>query len=61
MRVITTREELSLGKLPEEVGEHLGEYQEIVGLGTIRFHACDIVWIPHDGNHLNVRIDFPAT
>lgn len=59
VRVLTIREEIEPNQLPAEAADFLDEYQEIIGLKTFRFQAFDVIWIPHEGNLVDVRVDFP--
>ncbi|WP_245261405.1 hypothetical protein [Mesorhizobium sp. L103C131B0] len=60
VRVVTVREPILPTDVPEAAAEIFDDYEEIVGLKTIRLHACDTVWLPHDGKHIDVRIDYPV-
>lgn len=55
----TVREHIDVEALPDAVVQSFDDYEEIIGVKTIRFHAFDVIWIPVKGNTLDVRIDFP--
>lgn len=59
LRAIFVREQLDADDLPSELADKLAQYDEIVGVRLIKFQAMDIVWIPHDGTFVDVRVDFP--
>lgn len=59
VRVITVREEVHLNDLGEKTPEALSGFDEIVGVKNVRLQALDIVWIPHEGGHVDTRIDYP--
>ncbi|MBO9654443.1 MAG: hypothetical protein J7562_08960 [Agrobacterium tumefaciens] len=58
-RVTTIRERIDVDALPEAADTAFDDYEEIIGVKTIRFHAFDVIWIPATGDTLDVRIDFP--
>ncbi|WP_246272809.1 hypothetical protein [Oricola thermophila] len=59
VRVITIREEIELSQFSDEAANLLEDYQEVFGLRTLRFQAFDVVWLPHNGALIDVRVDFP--
>lgn len=58
-RVITVREEIEPSEISDGVSGILDEYDKLIGLKTVRFQAFDVVWVPHDGTLVDVRIDYP--
>lgn len=58
-RVTTVRERINVEALEDSANAVLDEYEEIIGVKTIRFHAFDVIWIPSQGNTIDVRVDFP--
>lgn len=59
-RTMTSREPLLAADFPDN-GVHLfNRFDEIVGMKIRRFHAFDIVWVPNEGNLIDVRIDYPT-
>lgn len=58
-RVTTIRERINVDDLTKQSDPSFEDYEEIIGVKTIRFHAFDVVWIPATGDTLDVRIDFP--
>lgn len=59
VRVITVREEIEPEDVPEGAAEVFDEYEQIIGLKTVRFQAFDIVSLPHNGTLVDVRVDYP--
>ncbi|MDB5617441.1 MAG: hypothetical protein JWQ24_1679 [Tardiphaga sp.] len=60
VRVVTVREEIEPEEISDELASLLEGYEEIVGLKTVRFQAFDVIWIPHNGSLIDVRVDYPA-
>ncbi|SSC71455.1 unnamed protein product [Ciceribacter sp. T2.26MG-112.2] len=58
-RVTTIREHIDVAALSDAGDATFDDYEEIIGVKTIRFHAFDVIWIPTNGDTLDVRIDFP--
>jgi len=58
-RAIFVREPINLVKLPLEAATKLAEYDEIYGVKLIKYQAMDVVWVPHTGTMVDVRVDFP--
>ncbi|MBB4389939.1 hypothetical protein GGE61_006305 [Rhizobium leguminosarum] len=58
-RVTTVRERIDVESLDAEMTSVFDDYEEVIGVKTIRFHAFDVIWIPIEGETLDVRIDFP--
>lgn len=59
VRVVTVRELIDRSTLPTAVAEALDDFDEIFGAKTARRQAIDVLWIPHEGNYVDVRVDFP--
>lgn len=59
VRVVTLRESLDQEELPEAALEALHGYDELVGVRHVRLQTMDVVWVPHDGQYVDVRIDYP--
>lgn len=60
VRVITVREEIDPEDMPEVAADIFGDYEQIIGLKTVRFQAFDVVSLPHNGPLVDVRVDYPA-
>lgn len=58
-RAIQVRQQIDISELGEEVAEFLDGYDEVLGVKLLKFQAMDVVWIPHFGTHIDVRVDFP--
>ncbi|EEQ95772.1 hypothetical protein ACI50E_07145 [Brucella sp. ZJ1_1] len=58
-RVTTIREHIDVDALSDGSDTAFDDYEEIIGIKTVRFHAFDVIWIPTSGDTLDVRIDFP--
>jgi hypothetical protein len=59
VRTILVREPLDREELPKDAIDALADYDEIVGIKHVRHEAIDVVEIPSNGSHVNVRIDYP--
>lgn len=42
-----------------EMGAALGNYEEVVGIRHVKRQTMDVLWIPKEGNTVDVRVDFP--
>lgn len=60
VRVITVREDIEPEDMPEAAAGVFEDYEQIIGLKTVRFQAFDVVSLPHDGAYIDVRVDYPA-
>lgn len=58
-RAILLRETLDKSDLPEEALDALSGYDQLVGVKLAKLQAIDIVWIPHTGTTVDVRVDYP--
>lgn len=36
-----------------------GEYEEIVGLKNVRSQLLHVIWLPHERDYLEIRVDYP--
>lgn len=59
VRVVVTREPLDAASFSGEAADILSQYDEIVGLKNRRLQTMDVVWIPSEGQHVELRSDFP--
>lgn len=59
VRTVTIRETFETGELPAAAADALQGYDEIVGLKNLRLQAFDVVWVPTQGNVVELRVDFP--
>lgn len=46
-------------ELSDDMGGALSAYEQVVGIRHIKRQSMDVVWIPREGNIIDVRIDFP--
>lgn len=58
-RITTVRERIDVDRLEVDGSSVFDDYEEVIGVRTIRFHASDVIWVPAKGQTLDVRIDFP--
>jgi hypothetical protein len=58
-RAVVLRQELDASELPELVAAALADYDEITVVKLRKHEIFDVVWLPHDANVVDVRIDFP--
>lgn len=58
-RAVQIRETIDPEDLPDRAISILSQFDEIVGIKLKKFQAMDVVWIPHDGRYVDVRVDFP--
>lgn len=58
-RYIMTREPMLPAELPQEAASELSEYEEIICVKHKRLEAIDVLWIPDEGSHFEIRTDFP--
>ena len=59
IRSVTVREEISKTDLPTDAQPALEYFDELYGLRHVRHQASDVIWIPHTGNLVDVRVDYP--
>ncbi len=59
VRVVITREPVDTSEFPEATAGLLSQYDELVGLKNRRLQGMDVLWIPNDGQYVEVRVDFP--
>lgn len=59
VRVVTVREEIEPEDVPNSASGIFDDYEQIIGLKTVRFQAFDVVSLPHKGTLADVRVDFP--
>lgn len=58
-RVTEIRESLDLQVVALSAPEIFSSYDDIVGVKLVRWQAFDVVWVPSEGEMVDVRIDFP--
>jgi hypothetical protein len=61
IRVIRERVILEPDELAPEVAAALAEYDEVFGIREKRHQALDVIWVPHHGNFVEVRVDYPRS
>jgi len=59
VRYLQSRETVVVAELTDEVANELAGFNELVGIRHKRLEALDVLWIPNDGNYVELRIDFP--
>lgn len=58
-RAIQVREPIDISAIPDDAGDLLDGYDEVVGIKLKKYQAMDVVWIPHSGSYIDIRVDFP--
>lgn len=58
-RYLTTRETVIVGELTYEAADELAGFSELIGVRHQRLEALDVLWIPADGTHVELRVDYP--
>lgn len=58
-RAVHIRQPIDVSALPEDAAELLEDFDEVLGIKLKKFQAMDVVWIPHRGSFIDVRVDFP--
>lgn len=59
VRYLTTRETVVVAELGEEIAAGLAGFNELIGVRHLRHQACDVLWIPAAGEHVEIRADYP--
>lgn len=57
VRIIEKRDVISLTDLPKEYQERFDGYSELVAVKALRTQAFDVIWIPKNGNRIDIRAD----
>lgn len=52
------RQRLAVNSLPQVARQAIGDFEEIIGIHSRKVQAYDVVWVPHQGNVIEVRADF---
>ena len=55
----TKRENIDFAAF-DEPQKMRGEYEEIVGLKNVRSQLLHVIWLPHERDYLEVRVDYPS-
>lgn len=58
-RYLTTREAILPAELPDAAADELSEYEEIICVRHRRLEGIDVLWVPEDGNIIELRTDYP--
>jgi hypothetical protein len=58
-RYLTTREIMDPADLPEAAAAELSEFSEVIGVRHQRLEAIDMLWIPDNGDYVELRADYP--
>ncbi|HEV2079210.1 MAG TPA: hypothetical protein VGR19_04855 [Allosphingosinicella sp.] len=59
VRALRVREPVDPKSLPDGAAKVLANYDEVIGLKLIRHQALDVVWLPDDGEVIDLRVDYP--
>lgn len=59
VRYLTSRETVVVAELAEEIAAGLAGFNELIGVRHLRHQACDVLWIPAEGEHVEIRADYP--
>jgi hypothetical protein len=59
VRYLLTRETVVVAELTDEAADELAGFNELIGIRHQRLEALDVLWIPDDGNYVELRVDFP--
>ena len=59
VRTILIREAVSISGLGSAAADLLAGYDKVFGYKQRRMQAFDVVWVPHSGNYVDVRVDYP--
>lgn len=58
-RAIELRETIEVESLDPAAAEALSQFEEVVAVRHAKSQAMDVLWVPHTGSLIDVRIDFP--
>jgi len=56
---ITKRERIDLAELGEDAGDLSKRFDELIGLKNRLVQMFNVLWVPHDGNYIEIRTDLP--
>jgi hypothetical protein len=56
---ITKREKVDLSEFGDDVSELRKQFDEFIGLKNRTVQLFNIVWVPHEGSHIEIRTDLP--
>ncbi|HEY0123370.1 MAG TPA: hypothetical protein VGC14_16730 [Rhizobium sp.] len=59
IRAVEKRETVSMATIPVDARSVFAEYKEIIGVKQNKFRAYDVIWLPHEGSTVELRVDFP--
>lgn len=59
VRALVVREELDKSDLPQGMADALEDFDELVGVRHIKWQAMDVIWVPSEGNLIDLRVDSP--
>ncbi len=60
IRQVEFRDTVEPAGLPEEVTQAIGEFTELIRVRRRKVQALDIVWVPHQGSFVDLRVDLPT-
>lgn len=60
IRVVLIREPVTPSSLPAAAASALADYDQVFGYRQARLQAFDTVWVPHAGDLVDVRVDYPT-
>ena len=58
-RAFHKRESIDPSTLGDDAASALENYDEVIGISLQKYQAMDVVWIPHRGNYVEIRVDYP--
>lgn len=59
VRALRIREPVDPKLLPDGAASILANYDEVIGFKLIRHQALDVVWLPENGDVIDLRVDYP--
>ncbi|WCS26725.1 hypothetical protein LOK46_07845 [Methylobacterium sp. NMS14P] len=59
VRHLATRETVVVAELTDEAANELAGFNELIGVRHQWLEALDVLWIPNEGRHVELRVDFP--
>ena len=59
VRALKERMEVDPKSIPDGAAKIFANFDEIIGLKLVRHQAVDVVWVPDNGDVIDLRIDFP--
>ncbi|MHC2106468.1 hypothetical protein [Methylobacterium sp. CM6246] len=60
IRVTEIRERIDPRRLSRQDGQTLDDFQELIGVRLEKKQLFDVVWVPHTGTRIDIRVDSPV-